>query len=284
MDSTIMANKSKECLTFKTALKTGGAQTLAIEPILLPDQDMPMHIFDKTFSRYKFTICGEGKQAYFNLKMEEIPSLIKKISVFTEDFYKRSLASKTENENLNPAFTTKFLTGELKGKTVAQAIKEKGRKEIIETQYVFLSKNAEKYPANKKIMAAIEAAQKLTNEEIAAALPNANTGEIIPVLKLPYHPLVRKAREDGKVLVYEGNINYFPNNTYPFSIEIRNYYATVVKTENGMYNVQAATKADEVVKKQFLTAEDMDAIASWIDWLNQAYITIKLKSQMDLLN
>lgn len=274
--------KSRECLTFKTALKIGGAQTLAIEPILLTDQDMPLHIFDRTFGRYKFTICGEGKQAYFNLKMDEIPSLVKKISVFTEDFYKKALTPKAETENANPAFTTKFLTGELKGMTIAQAVQAKGRG-ILDKQYEFLKQNSGKYPANKKIMVAIDAARSLSDEDIAAAKANAATGEIIPVLKLPYHPLVRKAREDGKVLVYEGNINYFPSNTYPFAIEIRNYYANVVKTDNGMYNVQVATKVDETVKKQFLTAEDMDAIASWLNWLNQAYMTLKIKDQLSLL-
>ncbi len=201
--------------------------------------DKPMEIFDDNFSRFVLTGIANGKSAYMNLPVDMLAG----IEAATGYAFNKAMDMKSSTAvsgPASPAYTVRFFSGSLKGKTPAEVLAENGAagRDILNKQYKWLKDNLSKFPNNKKLMDAISDAAKIENIEQA---PKASVAPVT-ILKIDQRPLVRKKREDGKVFCYEGMVSWNFDMNYPVSIRIANYYAPVTKNDKGLYNVQLSQK------------------------------------------
>lgn len=207
------------------------------------ENEKPLKVFDNTFSRFVLAIIQDGEAATCNVPIEQIAYMY---AATTLAFHQQMTVANTPGGS-SPAFTERFVTGNLKGKSPAEVLAENGNnaKKILNEQYKWLQSNLEKYPANQKLMDAIMDASKLDMESLNTAGPAAAP---IKILDIDCRPLVRKEREDGKCFCYEGHVMWNPAQKYPVSVEIKNYYAPVKKNEDGTLNVSIKEKDMETEK------------------------------------
>ncbi len=237
--------------------------------------ESPIRVFDDTFSRFIFTVIADGKAVTSNIPLDILDE-VESISQFAhaKHLENKYAARETTSETAaSPAFTVRFRTGNLKGKSPAEVIAENSpeeAKKILNNQYKWLKDNLAKYPANKEIMDAIMDATKLDPETIKA---NAGAGSAtippITILDIGTRPLIRKKREDGKCFCYECKVMWDTSKNYPVSVTISNYYAPVIQKENGMLNVQLSGK-DKATEK---THEFSMSAAEWLNAVTQMKAT-----------
>ena len=120
------------------------------------------------------------------------------------------------------------------------------------------------------------------------------------IYKSGMRPLIRRKNKNGKTFVYEIKISWIPGSEKPVEIEIKNYFAPVVKRENGLLNVMAKEKEEEIknvfpltinewlwldhiLNAQMRTFEDMNAarlykIAKDEEWANKSAATAQPSS------
>ncbi len=201
------------------------------------ETEKPLKVFDDTFSRYVMTIIQDGKPVTCNVHIEDVAYM----EAATNYGFTQQMAQASSISGSSPAYTERFVTGSLKGKSPAEVLSENGEngKKILNEQYTWLKSNLEKYPANKKLMDAIEDAAKLSIDDIKQ---NPTGSAPIKILDIDCRPLTRKTREDGKCFCYEGRILWNPSQKYPVCVEIKNYYAPVRKNEDGTLNVSLKDK------------------------------------------
>lgn len=259
-------------------------KTLSVEAKFTTEkEESPLSVFDK-FSRYVLNVIAEKKAATCNIplvKMEEMRAIT---NVIANEHYKGSVTEKSENsEELSSAFTKRFQSGTLKGKSPAEVLLEnENGKELLNKQYTWLRDNLSKYPKNKELMDAIVEASKLDLSNIK--LPT--NSSIRNILAIDCRPLVKKKREDGKCFCYECNITYDAEKKYPVSVVVKNYYAPVVKTEKGLLNVilKEKDRASEISNEFNMTLEE------WLDTLKKmelardAYYICNFSSAYKLAN
>ncbi len=232
----------------------------------------PLKVFDDAFSRFIFTVIQDGKAATSNIPLD-ILAECKEISTYA---YTKTLDAKLNapagNENASIAFTERFRTGDLKGKSPVDVILENGDKagDILNKQYTWLREKLAQYPANKTLMDAITEAAKLSAEDIENAKKSREvTAPPITLLDIGVRPLVRKTREDGKSFCYECSVTWNPAMKMPVVVRISNYYAPVETKENGMLNVKISQKdkATEVQGEFAMTASE------WFNVLDNMKVT-----------
>lgn len=248
-------------------------KTLSIEAHFTQGKtESPMKVFDDTFSRFAATIIAEGETAYFNIPIESLPGIRVRTDIAANEQFRpkaiipKSTANSTVDTN-SIAFTKKFLTGNLKGKSPAEVLLEdpvNGSK-TLNNQYKWLKEHLKDYPKNKDLMDAIVAASKLDLSNITEADTGSMVSSAIEILDIGCRPLIRKQRDDGKSFVYEGKVVWDTSRKYPVTVSIKNYYATVVKKENGTLNVNLSSKDTETaVEKEFnMTADE------WLSTLHE---------------
>ena len=230
-------------------------------------EESPLKVFDDTFSRYVFTVIADGKAATSNIPLD----IIEEVDKITAFAYNKQLESKyspaKDGETGNsPAYTVRFRAGKVKGKTPVDILRENPAgeaKKILNDQYKWLKENLEKYPSNKEIMDAIVEASKIDPETISESAKDVTPP--VTILEIGTRPLVRKKREDGKCFCYECRVTWDMSKNYPVSVVIDNYYAPVVKKENGMLNVQLSGKdrSTEVIHEFSMTAGE------WLNTVSQ---------------
>lgn len=121
--------------------------------------------------RLRLTIINKGGnrlQAQFDAN--ELMLIERKFSLCLE---KMMFSQKKETEN-SIAYTARFYSGKLKGKSPAEVLNEPDGKEILNEQYKWLRSNLEKYPNNKKLMDAITEAGKLLESGSLKAVSSEN--------------------------------------------------------------------------------------------------------------
>ena len=169
---------------------------------------------------------------------------------------KEIISSKSISKELPAAYTERFNLGNLKGKSPAEVLNENsnGRDLLIE-QGNFLNKNAEKFPANKKMIAAIKEALQLQKE---GKLEKQTEGpaNIITIYDENLKILRSQKRDNGKLMVYGINIVCNTSRNLPFSIEISNCFAPVDIADNGKMN--AKMKEAEDIKKISMNMTEKD--------------------------
>lgn len=108
--------------------------------------------------RLRITIINKGGnrlQAQFDAN--ELMLIEKKFNLCVE----KMLFSPQKKEEDNIAYTTRFYSGKLKGKSPAEVLNEPDGQETLNNQFKWLRDNLATYPNNQKLMDAITEASKL---------------------------------------------------------------------------------------------------------------------------
>lgn len=239
-------------------------KTLSIEAHFVQRKDeSPMKVFDNTFSRFTATILGDGSNAYFNIPIEALPGMRARTDIAVREQYQpkapveKPAASGIDTNSI--AFTRKFMAGPLKGKSPAQVrIEDPNEKEVLINQYNWLKNNLGTYPKNKELMDAIAEASKMKLEDLKSVGAASASSFAIDILDIGCRPLTRKTRDDGKCFIYEGKVTWDTSMNYNVTVTIKNYYADVIKNQNGTLNVNLSTKdtSTEVVKEFKMSADE----------------------------
>jgi hypothetical protein len=211
------------------------------------NNDYPLEIYG-SFSRLKGCIISSEKGSVtFNIPYSNLGELLTRSNfAMTKEMENEIAVKKSENESL-PCYTVRFTAGKLKGKTPAEVLFEDANNtEVLNEQYKFLKKNADKYPNNRKIMDAIKQAATLFKEGKLSA-DNISSEVVIPIFNSGLRPLVRKKDNNGNSFVYTVSINWHLGAKSPCTVEVANFYAPVVTDDKGLFNVQAKKKTDEVI-------------------------------------
>lgn len=201
------------------------------------ETEKPLKVFDDTFSRFVFTVIQDGVAATCNVPIEKLAFM----DAATTVAFSRQMSMNTTPGGTSPAYTERFVTGNLKGKSPAEVLAENGEngKKMLNEQYNWLKSNLEKFPANQKLMDAIMDASKIDTSEIKE---NSVSAPPVKILDIDCRPLIRKTREDGKCFCYEGRVTWTPTQKYPVCVEVKNYYAPVKKNDDGTLNVSLKDK------------------------------------------
>lgn len=280
-------NKSRYPYDIFNAITKTRAFSIAAH-LVKEDEKSPLMIFHDAFTRFEFVAVdltkNENKAATCNVHVSDIPAIVKKTEYAFNKFMESANVALSSEESSNIAYTRRFKTGNLSGKSPAEVLIENGEKgkEILNNQYNFLKENLEKFPKNKELMDAIVEASKLDLSKISENAPVAAAP--INIFTLSTRPLIRKRREDGKCPCYEAKIEYVPGNKYPILVTVENYYAPVKENENGTLNVQLSAKdTSSIVSNQiFLSFEDwLYAVDQMSNTVN-CFRTINFKSALDL--
>ena len=244
------------------------------------DENQPLKVYS-SFSRFIFAIINQEKKSVTaNIRVTDIPG----ISSASEYAYRMHMdyqyqarpTAETKNDGVDtstPAFTKRFASGNMKGKTPVQVILEaedkKTAMDALNKQYCWLKENAEKNPKyadnNREQMKAITETAALykdgkLSQDLLQSASNTGDGQVIPLYESGFRPLRSREKKNGKTFIYEVNIDWTIGSTYPVSITIRNYYAEVAEKENGMLNVLAKTKEQEQKNTMALTAPEWQNI------------------------
>lgn len=262
-------NNPKEC--FNMVEKSTFFILNQLTPAEGTDNNPPLALHHDTFSRFVFGIINESKTpATANLKVEEVPGILRKARALEERDYLASLRPVRQEpaQGLSPAYTVVMTMGKFKGKTPAQVLLENpnDRQSLI-NQGGFLQQNIQKYPRNKQQLDAIKDAialfdtKKLEKKESQTSSDGTAATVPVPIYTCGMRPLTRRKRDDGKCFVYDLAFIWNGGTKRPFQVKITNFWAPVVKLDNGLLNVMAKQKSDEVVNSFFLTEDDFDWMA-----------------------
>ena len=219
-------------------------KTFAINSYLVKanglDNESPYKVYGK-FSRFALTIMDsssvKNETVTANIRVSDFAIIRQKSCIALEHgmFHEKNQAT----ESASPAYTEIIGMGTLKGKSPAQVILEGNGKELIK-QRQFLMNNLEKYPGNKKMLYAIDQAITLYKQNNLA--PTHKTAvasdHTVEIYRAGMHPLIRKRRDDGKCFVYDMSISWSFESDYPVTVSILNYYADVIKLNDGRLNVR----------------------------------------------
>lgn len=225
------------------------------------DGSEPLTFHHDTFSRFKFVIINADKKATTaNIPVSAIPGIFENAK--THNFLQKinaAISSEPKSDSVSPAYTFVIPSGKLRGKTPAAALVENPEvnKQLLENQIVWLQQNINKYPKNATQIQVIEEALKLFESGNLNAKTNVKTQPTATILyQTGVRPLVRRKRDDGKCFVYEIVITWNDKAVKPIEFTIRNYYAPVVQMENGLLNVMAGSRVDEVKNIFSLTIDE----------------------------
>lgn len=275
------------------------------------DGSEPLTLHHNTFSRFKFVIINADKKATTsNIPVSAIPEILetvrmKNFSRFMPMPVQDKKVSDTEDLSNSIAYTTIISAGTLKGKSPAGALLENPNvnKKMLLNQVDWLQKHLAQYPRNQVQIDAINEALRLfdTGKLTAQSAPSQPVERTDnEIYKSGMRPLIRRKNKNGKTFVYEIKISWIPGSEKPVEIEIKNYFAPVVKRENGLLNVMAKEKEEEIknvfpmtmnewfwldhiLNAQMRTFEDMNAarlykIAKDEEWANKSAATAQPSS------
>lgn len=233
-----------------TALKSvkGRKETFSIEAHFVREtEESPMKVFQEPFSRYKFVLIENGTAISANLPVDKIEGMIQK----TKSLFLIRPAAVSQDTPGTPAYTLRFFSGTLKGKTPVEVLAENydTGKDLLKKQYTWLKENLEKYPKNKEFMDAIQESAKISREDIAKVSGTPQASAPMTIVSEPVRPLVRNKREDGKCLCYSLSVTYEQGKDYPVTVTIENYYAPVNVKETGQMNALTGQMDKESFKK-----------------------------------
>lgn len=257
-------------------------KTFIVESAISPNfRENPLGVYDEKFSRYVLYILQDGKQAKMNVLFEgnNIPDVVMKGGEMKKDKEEggnvitlliRSVYAYIRHIHLlntphtddgkgtsgksRIAYETRFKAGRLKDRSPVEVLLEdEDGEDELRTQRDFLKKNLAKYPRNKGLIDAIDAALKLYEEgtiDAEAASETSSSGSgVIKLFSVGLRPLQRKRRADGTCFVYTGHINWRLGEENPVEVEIENFYAPVEKKENGTLRVMAGKKVPSTYVK-----------------------------------
>lgn len=197
----------------------------------------------------------------------------------TYELYKNGTLSKDIIYQLkeNLAYSTKFISGNMKGKTPAQIlIEDADGVNKLTTQREYLSKNVDKYPNNKVIIDAIDIAISLKNSgKLSNEKTEDNKTRVFEILPEVPKPNIYKTVMVGNVEMHPTHSMHIYCNVgakYPITIEIKNYNCPVETVDNGGINAIIS----QMDKNSYKSAEINLSIDDWIGVVDE------LESQIEV--
>lgn len=271
-----MLKNPKECFCLKQK------QTFFIlNELTMPtgedDDNAPLLFHHQTFSRFKFAIINENKEATTaNIPVDMIPGILQKVdNLYLIDQLKPVVKQPDGNNTSdadNPAYKTVISMGTFKGKTPASVLLEDSSKNrpLLVNQMNYLKQYVNKYPRNQVQIDAIEQALKLLDSgKLNAEVTTTAVPTAINVFSTGMRPLIRRKDNEGNSFVYEISITWTGEGPRPLCITINNYFAPVVQQDNGLLNVMAKNKKNEIKNSFYMTMDE------WL-WMKRC-----LNRQMD---
>lgn len=225
--------------------KNGVKKTLGVDAQLsTPNYDndrehnMPLEMHSG-YSRFVITLIQkDDKQTVFpkaNIPADDAAFIFEKSKVAMQSLVNLKMVCDNSSEDLPIAYTEKFAMGIFKGKSPAEVLLENpDNKEELIKQGEFLNKNVEKFPANKKKIAAIKNALSLLKEgKLEVKSAPAAASSVIEIYNEQMKSLLSTKDKDGRCLVYGIRIVCDTSRNLPFAINISNCRTTVTVSENG---------------------------------------------------
>lgn len=237
------------------------------------------------FSRFLVTIVDKSGETTVtpkaNIPCRDIDAIKLKTDIAMQNYLVgNSQVDPSESSEFvnSPAYTQQLAFGSYKGKTPAEIlIDDPKEKDNLLKQKDFLQKNAEKFPANKKQIVAIDDAVKLLEiGELSASVKPAATANssVISIYKTEYKHFSQK-NERGDSLIYSISIIYDKTKNYPFICEISNCFAPVEILPGGQHR-PIMSKATNLAKSSMAMSDT--------EWVSLITHLTKLKEYFELTN
>lgn len=238
----------------------------------IENEEEPLTLHSRKFSRFSFLIINQDKKAATaNLNVKEMFGFLAKSRfAMQQEMLYRFNATDAKEEELPLAYTVTITSGTLKGRTPADVLlndAEEGKK-LLNNQYTFLKNNLAKYPKNKVQMDAIVNASQLLKEgKLDADAVGKGQTKRIPLYSSGLRPLVNRKNNAGMSFVYELTVDWLLGEKRPLMITIVNYYAPVIKKDDGMLNVQVKQRDQTTLRNNTvnLTFEDWAYVQHMIE-------------------
>lgn len=239
----------------------------------IENEEEPLTLHSRKFSRFSFLIINQDKKAATaNLNVKEMFGFLAKsrFAMQQEMLYRFNVTDAKEEEELPLAYTVTIASGSLKGRTPADVLLNDGEegKKLLNNQYTFLKNNLAKYPKNKVQMDAIVNASQLLKEgKLDADAVGKGQTKRIPLYSSELRPLVNRKNNAGMSFVYELTVDWLLGEKRPLMITIVNYYAPVIKKDDGMLNVQVKQRDQTTLRNNTvnLTFEDWAYVQHMIE-------------------
>lgn len=238
----------------------------------IENEEEPLTLHSRKFSRFSFLIINQDKKAATaNMNVKEMFGFLEKshFAMQQEMLYQFNSGSNGEEE-LPLAYTVTITSGTLKGRTPADVLLNDGEegKKLLNNQYTFLKNNLSKYPKNKTQMDAIVNASQLLKEgKLDADAVGKGQTKRISLYSSGLRPLVNRKNNAGMSFVYELTVDWLLGEKRPLMITIVNYYAPVIKKDDGMLNVQVKQRDQTTLRNNTvnLTFEDWAYVQHMIE-------------------
>ena len=215
----------------------------------IENEEEPLTLHSRKFSRFSFLIINQDKKAATaNLNVKEMFGFLEKshFAMQQEMLYQFNSGS-NEEEELPLAYTVTITSGTLKGRTPADVLL---------------------YPKNKTQMDAIVNASQLLKEgKLDADAVGKWQTKRISLYSSGLRPLVNRKNNAGMSFVYELTVDWLLGEKRPLMITIVNYYAPVIKKDDGMLNVQVKQRDQTTLRNNTvnLTFEDWAYVQHMIE-------------------
>ena len=238
----------------------------------IENEEEPLTLHSRKFSRFSFLIINQDKKAATaNMNVKEMFGFLEKshFAMQQELLYQFNSGS-NEEEELPLAYTVTITSGTLKGRTPADVLLNDGEegKKLLNNQYTFLKNNLSKYPKNKTQMDAIVNASQLLKEgKLDADAVGKGQTKRISLYSSGLRPLVNRKNNTGMSFVYELTVDWLLGEKRPLMITIVNYYAPVIKKDDGMLNVQVKQRDQTTLRNNTvnLTFDDWAYVQHMIE-------------------
>lgn len=239
----------------------------------IENEEEPLTLHSRKFSRFSFLIINQDKKAATaNMNVKEMFGFLEKshFAMQQEMLYRFNVTDAKEEEELPLAYTVTIASGSLKGRTPADVLLNDGEegKKLLNNQYTFLKNNLSKYPKNKTQMDAIVNASQLLKEgKLDADAVGKGQTKRISLYSSGLRPLVNRKNNAGMSFVYELTVDWLLGEKRPLMITIVNYYAPVIKKDDGMLNVQVKQRDQTTLRNNTvnLTFEDWAYVQHMIE-------------------
>ena len=238
----------------------------------IENEEEPLTLHSRKFSRFSFLIINQDKKAATaNMNVKEMFGFLEKSHfAMQQEMLFQFNSGSNEEEELPLAYTVTITSGTLKGRTPADVLLNDGEegKKLLNNQYTFLKNNLSKYPKNKTQMDAIVNASQLLKEgKLDADAVGKGQTKRISLYSSGLRPLVNRKNNAGMSFVYELTVDWLLGQKRPLMITIVNYYAPVIKKDDGMLNVQVKQRDQTTLRNNTvnLTFDDWAYVQHMIE-------------------
>lgn len=248
--------------------------TSSLGPARSENGEPPYQTFSG-WSRFSFYAVLKGKtSAQANVKPTDVADMKARTAyAYAKHLEAESkahlVAAEVASGAKSPAYVVKLSSGkDMKGKTPAEVLlgSPNGRADLLR-QREWLERNMDRYARyNAPQIQAIDDAIAL-HDSGALSLEKASSSSApaIVIFESDLQPQMAKRESDGLCPTYKIRIVFVPGDEYPVTVEITNFRAPVVRTEDGRLNVRAKEKRDEKTLTRTLTGAEWNACLGEIE-------------------